>query len=135
MSRGAHAAPKSYGPAVQAARTALVRSSALTGALALSWAALSVADGAGPLDAIAADESTTDGVGGQDERDELDAMNHKIEALNAKYRCSSTLLDDGVIPARTVVRMGDEVRLATFDEGWAMHLGDVPGTLVSVCAR
>jgi hypothetical protein len=55
--------------------------------------------------------------------------------LNERYGCSPHGLADGAIPVRTVVRVAGEVRLASFDEGWAIHEGARPGRLLSVCAR
>ena len=55
--------------------------------------------------------------------------------LNVRHGCSHTGLDPGAIPAHTVVKVGRHVRLASFDEGWAMHLHQRPGMLISVCAR
>ena len=131
MSRGAHAAPR--GAAATAARAALVRTGAFTGALAMTWTVLNAVSGQGYLEAFASepgsDASASVGTA-------LPAAQVRtIEALNDKYDCSATGLGADVIPARTVVRVDGEVRLATFGEGWAIHLGDVPGTLVSVCAR
>lgn len=45
------------------------------------------------------------------------------------------LLEPGTISARAVVRVEGEVRVASFDEGWAIQQGEAPGTLVSVCSR
>ena len=55
--------------------------------------------------------------------------------LDVRYRCSHTGLAAGVIPAHAVVKVGRQVRLTSFDAGWAMHLRQRPGTLISVCAR
>jgi hypothetical protein len=130
MSRGAHAAPKTRGAVTTAARAALVRTGAFGGALVLAWSAVSAASGQGYLDAFAAESES-----GASQIAQADPQMRKVDALNRKYDCSLDGLADGVIPARTVVRVDGEVRLATFDEGWAIHLGDVPGSLVSVCAR
>jgi hypothetical protein len=64
-----------------------------------------------------------------------DPLTARIDHLQAKHDCSTEGLAAGVVPARTVVLVDGEVRVAPFDEGWAMHQGDIPGTLVSVCAR
>jgi hypothetical protein len=40
-----------------------------------------------------------------------------------------------VIPLHAVVRQDGQVRLTSFEEGWAVHTGDAPGTLLSVCRR
>jgi len=55
--------------------------------------------------------------------------------LNVRYGCSHTGLAPGVIPTHAVVKVGRQVRLTSFDEGWAIHLRQAPGTLISVCAR
>jgi len=55
--------------------------------------------------------------------------------LDVRYGCSHSGLAPGVIPAHAVVKVGRRARLTSFDEGWAMHLHQRPGTLISVCAR
>ena len=55
--------------------------------------------------------------------------------LNVRYACSHTGLADGVIPERAIVRVGDDVRVVSFEEGWATYHGQRPGILLSVCAR
>lgn len=55
--------------------------------------------------------------------------------LNVQYGCSHTGLAPGVVPTHSVVRVGRQVRLTSFDAGWAIHLHRAPGTLISVCAR
>lgn len=53
-------------------------------------------------------------------------------ALIAQHDCSTTGL--GVeIPASALVRNGTAVELVPFSEGWAVHEGRLPGTLVAVC--
>jgi len=59
----------------------------------------------------------------------------RVQRLSERYDCSRTGLGPHVIPARTIVLVRDHVRLATFDEGWAIHEGVERGTLVAVCAR
>lgn len=59
----------------------------------------------------------------------------QAERLNVRYACSHTGLAEGVIPTHAVVKVGRQVRLTSFDEGWAIHLDQAPGTLLSVCAR
>ena len=133
MSRGAHAKPKSRGPVRTAARKALLRTGAFSGALALSWTVVGTLSGQGYLDAFADEPAAP--AAGSSAAGIPDEQVQKINALNLKYDCSYRGPGADVIPARAVVRVGDEVRLASFDEGWAIHLGDVPGTLVSLCAR
>jgi hypothetical protein len=55
--------------------------------------------------------------------------------LNAKHECSRTGLAEGAIPARAVVRVGRDVRVTSFEDGWAIYHGERRGTLLSVCAR
>ena len=66
---------------------------------------------------------------------DLPAWAAKAQRLAAKYDCSPHGLEEGVIPARAVVRVGGKVRTVSFDEGWSTRLGHQRGTLVSVCAR
>jgi hypothetical protein len=49
-----------------------------------------------------------------------------------QHDCSTQGLGDE-IPASALVRRGQSVVLVTFDEGWAVHEGHPPGTLVVVC--
>ncbi|WP_370240661.1 hypothetical protein [Aeromicrobium sp.] len=57
-----------------------------------------------------------------------------IEAMVRTNRCSYTGFDAGVIPSSAIIRtpQGDP-RLVSFDDGWAVFTGDVPGELVAVC--
>ena len=59
----------------------------------------------------------------------------RAERLSSTYGCSTSGLEPGVYPARAVVRHQGEVRVASFEEGWAMYRGEVPGTLIAVCRR
>ena len=132
MSRGRHAAPRTR-PAAAALRTALLRSGGFLVGAGVAWAGATVVVDHGYLDAFAAGSGAyaagaTPGVA---ETPQV----RRIKALNREYDCSFDGLAPGVEPARAVVRVDGRVRLATFDEGWAMHLGQTPGTLVSVCAR
>ena len=120
----------SRGPVRTAARKALLRTGAFSGALALSWTVVGTLSGQGYLDAFADEPAAGPSAPGIP-----DKQVQKINALNLKYDCSYRGPGADVIPARAVVRVDNEVRLASFDEGWAIHLGDVPGTLVSLCAR
>ena len=142
MSRGRHAAPKKHGPAVAAARTALVRTGACTLGLGLGWTAVTALAGQGYLEAFAAgNQATSTGAGiaaavqPPAEKPLSENQVRRITALNEEFECSPDGLEPGVVPARAVVRVDREVRVTSFDEGWAMHLGEARGTLVSVCAR
>ena len=131
MSSGAHAKSKSRGAFQTAARTSLIRTGAFAGALVVAWTTVSTLAGQGHLEAFAGQTdppaSSTSAL--------PDKQVGKINALNLKYDCSYRGPGADVIPARAVVMVDNEVRLASFDEGWAIHLGDVPGQLVSLCAR
>lgn len=59
----------------------------------------------------------------------------QVARLSQRYGCSSDGLPADTIPARAIVRTDGTVRLAGFDEAWAMHQGTQPGTLIAVCAR
>ena len=52
--------------------------------------------------------------------------------LIAQHDCSTTGLGTE-IPSSALVRRGSAVELVTFVEGWAVHEGRLPGTLVAVC--
>lgn len=53
-------------------------------------------------------------------------------ALIAQHDCYTTGLG-AEIPGSALVRRGDRVEQVTFVEGWAVHEGRLPGTLVAVC--
>ena len=57
----------------------------------------------------------------------------EAQRLIEKHHCSTKGLGEGRIPTRAVVRVGEKVRTASFDVGWAMHQGTRPGTLLAVC--
>jgi hypothetical protein len=65
----------------------------------------------------------------------VDPTAQRVERLNERFGCSASGLDEGVIPLHAVVVVRDRVRVTTFDHGWAVHQGELPGTLMSVCAR
>lgn len=64
----------------------------------------------------------------------VDPLAAQATRLGAAHGCSPYGLPDGVVPQHAVIRVGDDVRLVSFDRGWAAYLGEAPGTLVSVCA-
>ena len=134
MARGAHAAPRTPHASGKALRKALVRTGAFSAGVAATWMLVTTVSSQGYLDAFAAGtESSSSRAPADTALSELQVR--EVNALNRKYDCSTSGLAPGQMPARTVVRVGGEIRLASFDEGWAVHLGEVPGTLVSVCAR
>jgi hypothetical protein len=64
----------------------------------------------------------------------------ELERLSRKYGCNPDGLAAGVLPQHSVVRLPKvkgpkAIQLVSFDEGWEMHLGERPGTLLAVCAR
>ena len=65
----------------------------------------------------------------------VDPTAQRVARLNERYGCSASGLDEGVIPLHAVVVVRDRVRVTTFDHGWAVYQGELPGTLMSVCAR
>ena len=134
MARRAHAAPDKPHAGAKALRKAVVRTGAFGVGVAATWMLVTTVSTQGYLDAFAAGtEPSTSRAPADTTLSELQAR--KADALSRKYDCSTSGLAPGQMPARTVVRVGGEIRLASFDEGWAVHLGEVPGTLVSVCAR
>lgn len=116
---------------VLAVRHAAASTARLTVALALGFGTVQVTSpGAGVL-AGTRDVHAVDG----SEHRAVDTTTARVERLNARFGCSPRGLDEGVIPLHAVVLRDDRVRVTSFDEGWAVHLGDRPGTLLSVCAR
>lgn len=57
-----------------------------------------------------------------------------VVALMAEKRCSATGFRDDTLPASALVRTpAGDVRQVSFDHGWAVHQGHLPGILVAVC--
>lgn len=57
-----------------------------------------------------------------------------LEQLTADHRCTTTGFPDGSVPASTLLRNRDgQLRVVTFDRGWAAYQGTAPGELVAVC--
>lgn len=133
MSAGAHAAPAPRLTAAAAVRKALLRTGAFGLGLAATFSVATVAASNGGLDAFATVQDTEQVPSHASVVAERQA--ERIATLSSRYDCSSSGLASGVIPAHAVVRVGDAVRLTTFDRGWAAYEGTAPGTLVSVCAR
>lgn len=67
----------------------------------------------------------------EDARSDLEFVDPAGELIT-QHDCSTSGLGDE-IPASALVRRGADVELVTFDEGWAVHLGEAPGILVAVC--
>ncbi|MEP7738079.1 hypothetical protein ABKW28_10535 [Nocardioides sp. 31GB23] len=65
----------------------------------------------------------------------VDPRSDRLTSLMAAYDCSTTGLDDGVVPGSAVLRSPEgALRMVTFERGWASYDGSRPGTLVAVCA-
>ena len=57
-----------------------------------------------------------------------------LEQLMADHRCTTTGFPDGSVPASTLLRNREgQLRVVSFDRGWAAHQGTAPGELVAVC--
>ena len=134
MPRGAHAARTSRAATARAGAVA-ARTTVFATAVGASCALVSVVAGSGYLGALAAQPQTRAEPAPVAADGPSDRTLGRIEALNRRYDCSSDGLGPGRLPAHAVVVIGDDVHLTTFDEGWAMHVGQLPGNLVSVCAR
>ncbi len=133
MSAGAHAAPATRTQtAGGAARTALLRTGAFAVGLAATFGAAGVL-GAPALDSFAAVQDVEQVPSHTSAAQERVA--HKVQALSQEHHCSPDGLAPGVIPEHAVIRVGDAVRLTTFDRGWASYQGEKPGALIAVCAR
>lgn len=58
----------------------------------------------------------------------------RLARLLDDHRCSTTGFADGTIPASSIIRTPQgELRVTSFDRGWATHTGQRPGELVAVC--
>ena len=59
-----------------------------------------------------------------------------LARLMSAQDCSTRGLGPGTIPGSALVRTGaGEVRVVSFERGWAVNEGNRPGTLVAVCRR
>lgn len=68
-------------------------------------------------------------------RSPVDPSSDRLARLMEAYDCSTTGLDDGVVPGSAVLRSTDgALRMVTFERGWAAYDGSGSGTLVAVCA-
>lgn len=57
-----------------------------------------------------------------------------LEQLMTDHRCTTTGFPDGSVPASTLLRNREgQLRVVSFDRGWAAYQGDAPGELVAVC--
>ena len=127
--RGAHQGKHKRARTASPFRSAFLKAGATTVAAGLLVGGVSVAVQTGLVDqAVAVDPGTT----GQRI---VDPLSERIERLQARHECSEHGLEPGVIPVHSVIRLDGTVRLASFDEGWAVLQGEAPGTLVAVCAR
>lgn len=66
--------------------------------------------------------------------DRLGMSSGPLDDLMQANRCSFTGFDRKVIPSTAIVRTpAGETELVSFDRGWAVFSGDLPGQLVAVC--
>lgn len=57
-----------------------------------------------------------------------------VQHLMTRYRCSTTGFGAGTIPASALIQTErGQVRMVSFDRGWAIHTNNGPGTLMAVC--
>ncbi|CAB4684399.1 MAG: hypothetical protein F2667_00135 [Actinobacteria bacterium] len=57
-----------------------------------------------------------------------------VDQLMSANRCSFTGFGPTEIPASALLRVStDQVRVVSFERGWAAYEGTKPGTLVAVC--
>jgi hypothetical protein len=110
-------------------RRAAVRAASFPLAFGVIAAGVNVALQQGMIDdAVAVDADVSD-------QHVADRLSQRIQQLSERYACSTHGLDPGVIPVRSLVQLDGQVRVTSFDEGWAVLEGEVPGNLVAVCAR
>ena len=79
-------------------------------------------------DAVAVDAEVSD-------QRAVDELSRRIQRLSERHACSTGGLEPGVIPSRSLVQLDGQVRVTSFDEGWAVLEGKAPGNHVAVCAR
>jgi hypothetical protein len=61
-------------------------------------------------------------------------VDRALEQLMADHRCTTTGFPDGSVPASTLLRNRQgQLRVVSFDRGWAALQGTAPGELVAVC--
>ena len=107
----------------------MVRAGSLTLAFGAIAAGANVAVQQGLLDdAVAVEAEVSD-------QQPADPLSQRIQRLSERHGCSAHGLAPGVIPSRSLVQVEGQVRVTSFDEGWAVLEGQAPGTLVAVCAR
>ncbi|GAB2639481.1 hypothetical protein GCM10027270_30220 [Nocardioides ginkgobilobae] len=57
-----------------------------------------------------------------------------LEQLMTDHRCTTTGFPDGSVPASTLLRNREgQLRVVSFERGWAAYQGAAPGALVAVC--
>jgi len=59
----------------------------------------------------------------------------RITRLMDRFECSETGFGSDVIPNSALIHLDGQVKRVSFDRGWAVFTGDVPGTLMAVCRR
>lgn len=64
----------------------------------------------------------------------IDMASGPLDAMMQQNRCSFTGFERDVVPSTAIVRAPDgTTELVSFDEGWAVFLGEAAGELVAVC--
>jgi hypothetical protein len=65
---------------------------------------------------------------------EADAYQRVVERAVVDHRCSVAGFGDRAIPASALIRTIDgEVHQVSFEVGWDVYNGKLPGTLIAVC--
>ena len=129
VGRGAHQGRHKKPKDASSLRSALVRAASFTLAFGAIAAGTNVAVQQGLIDdAVAVDATVSD-------QHVVDQLSRRIQRLSERHACETDGLAPGVIPSRSLVQLDGQVRVTSFDEGWAVLEGDAPGTLVAVCAR
>lgn len=62
-----------------------------------------------------------------------DSRERRISRLAERHDCSPDGFGPDVIPTSALVQVRGQVRAVSFDEGWAIHLGERRGRLLAVC--
>jgi hypothetical protein len=90
--------------------------------------ALTTLVGFGTFGVVAAPPAPTGGA------DQVGLSSTPLTAMMERNRCSVTGFDRDQIPSTAIVRTPQgEIRLVSFDQGWAVFSGEAAGELVAVC--